>query len=153
LTSNRGRPPGRGKKVDPVLPPDAHASLVLLATRKRLGTTTNEVARYLILRALSDLTREGFLPPDPIDRPEHKNWVSWRELSETERAETAEPDDAAVMQRAKALAEQDGFIWELGSRPAAWRREIEPHLPLSDARRQLYLDRARVALRMEGDDA
>jgi hypothetical protein len=71
LTSKRGRPTGRGKKVDPVLPPDAHASLVLLANRQRLGTTPNEVARHLILRALSDLMREGMLPPEPIARHDY----------------------------------------------------------------------------------
>jgi hypothetical protein len=64
----RGRPSGRGKKVDPVLPPDAHASIVFLANRKRFGTTTNEVARYLIIRALEELAREGILPSEPIDR-------------------------------------------------------------------------------------
>ena len=45
-------PPGRGKQINPVLPADAHAVIGLLAKRKRFGATPNEVARYLILRAI-----------------------------------------------------------------------------------------------------
>jgi hypothetical protein len=48
------------------LPPDAVASLRLLADRKRLGKTVNEVARYLLLRALDDLARDGQIPSEPI---------------------------------------------------------------------------------------
>jgi hypothetical protein len=62
-----GRPPGRGNKVDPVLPEDAYASILLLAKRKRFGNTKNEVARYLISRGLGDLVREGVLPAEPVD--------------------------------------------------------------------------------------
>jgi hypothetical protein len=65
----RGRPKGRGRKVDPTLPPDAHAALVLLSERKRYGTTVNEVARYLILRGIDDMTRAGELPEEPIELP------------------------------------------------------------------------------------
>jgi hypothetical protein len=50
-----------GKKVDPVLPPDAVACLEKLAEMGRYGSTKNEVARYLILRELDDLTRMGVL--------------------------------------------------------------------------------------------
>ena len=63
----RGRPPGRGRKVDPVLPPDAHAAIRLLVQRRRYGTTVNEVARYLILRGLEELTRSHAIPGDPIN--------------------------------------------------------------------------------------
>jgi hypothetical protein len=66
-SAKRGRPPGRGRKVDPVLPPDAHAAIALLAKRKRFGRTANEIARYLILRAIEVLTAEGLLPGEPIE--------------------------------------------------------------------------------------
>lgn len=65
----RGRPKNDApsKKVDPVLPPDAHACLVHLARVGRYGSTVNEVARFLILRELDDLTRAGVLDKALID--------------------------------------------------------------------------------------
>jgi hypothetical protein len=62
-----GRPRGRGKQINPVLPPDAHAAIALLAKRKRFGNSPNEVARFLILRAIEVLTSEGLLPNEPIN--------------------------------------------------------------------------------------
>jgi hypothetical protein len=56
--------------VNPVLPPDALASLRLLADRQRFGSTVNEVARYLIIRALDDLARDGQIPSGPIRPPD-----------------------------------------------------------------------------------
>jgi hypothetical protein len=67
----RGRPPGRDKQINPILPPDAHAAIALLARRKRFGKNPNEIARYLIIRAIEVLTAEGLLPAEPID-PDQK---------------------------------------------------------------------------------
>ena len=50
------------KKVHPTLPADAYACLEILAKRPRYGSNVNEVARYLILREIDDLTRAGVLP-------------------------------------------------------------------------------------------
>jgi hypothetical protein len=68
LKKMRGRPKSDhpGRKVEPTLPADAYACLSLLAKRKRLGSNPTEVARYLILRGLDDLTRRGVLPPDAL---------------------------------------------------------------------------------------
>jgi len=38
-----------------------------LVQRRRYGTTVNEVARYLILRGLEELTRSHAIPGDPIN--------------------------------------------------------------------------------------
>jgi hypothetical protein len=66
----------------------------------------------------------------------------------------AEPDEATVLKRAKAAAEQGGFTWEFsfGSRGAAGIPRKGQHF-LSEERRQQYLERARVELRKEGGDA
>ena len=63
-SGKRGRPrnDAPGKKVDPILPADAVACLEYLAKLKRFGSTKNEVARYLIMREIDDLTRTGVLP-------------------------------------------------------------------------------------------
>jgi hypothetical protein len=63
-----GRKPDNepGKKVDPMMPPDAYASLQMLAEMGRFGKNPNEVARYLLLRELDDLTRTGVLPNKKI---------------------------------------------------------------------------------------
>ena len=66
----------------------------------------------------------------------------------------AEPNEAAVLKRAKAAAEQDGFTWEFNfGDPGA--RGIPPKSQhfLSEERRQEYLERARVELRKEVGDA
>ena len=62
-----GRPRGRGKQINPTLPPDAHAAIAFLAKRRRFGSGPGEIARYLILRGIETLTAEGILPPGPID--------------------------------------------------------------------------------------
>ena len=43
------------------MPPDAYASLKMLADMGRFGKNPNEVARYLLLREIDDLTRAGVL--------------------------------------------------------------------------------------------
>ena len=60
----RGRKPNPnpGKKVDPVLPADSYACLRYLAGLHRYGANPNEVARYMILREIDDLTRSGIIP-------------------------------------------------------------------------------------------
>jgi len=50
------------KPLDLTLPPDAHACLVLLVKMGRYGGSAAEVARYMILREIDDLTRAGVLP-------------------------------------------------------------------------------------------
>jgi hypothetical protein len=53
----------------------------------------------------------------------------------------AHVDEAMVLARAKANSERDGFTWYL---------EIIRR-PLSEARRRLYLEKARAELRREAD--
>lgn len=66
MARKRGRPKNErpGRKLEPTLPADAYECVVRLASMKRFGSTKNEVARYLILRELDDLTRAGVLPTD-----------------------------------------------------------------------------------------
>ena len=65
----------------------------------------------------------------------------------------AKLDDAAVLTRAKALAERDGFTWELNFRPMVPGSKIELQRYLSDDLRQQYLIRARTELQKEADHA
>ena len=51
------------RKVEVTLPPDAAACLDRLAKLGRFGNKPAEVARYLILREIDDLTRAKVLPP------------------------------------------------------------------------------------------
>jgi hypothetical protein len=55
-----------------------------------------------------------------------------------------EMDEAAVLTRAKALAEQDGFTWEWEISLQQMRQDAadRPRL-MSEARRQMYLTLAR----------
>jgi hypothetical protein len=60
----------------------------------------------------------------------------------------AEPDEATVLERAKARAAQDGFTWELDLfSPSAIRAPLRGQHFLSEDRRQEYLERARAELR------
>jgi len=66
----------------------------------------------------------------------------------------AEPDEAAVLNRGKALAAEDGFTWEFDTAvPSAQRAPLRGQHFLSEDRRQEYLARARAELRKESDDA
>jgi hypothetical protein len=66
----------------------------------------------------------------------------------------AQPDQAAVLKRAKACAEQDGFTWELDfTSPSALRAPLRGLRFLSEDRRQEYLERARADLRNEASNA
>tara|TARA_B100000614_G_scaffold183188_1_gene163798 strand:+ start:108 stop:314 length:207 start_codon:yes stop_codon:yes gene_type:complete len=58
-----GRPKNaqQSRKIEPTLPADAFACLEALARMGRYGSNATEVARYLILRELDDLTRQGVL--------------------------------------------------------------------------------------------
>jgi hypothetical protein len=71
-----------------------------------------------------------------------------------ERGSMAEPDASAVLKRAKALAEQDGFTWEFdfGS-PGVQGIPLRGQHFLSEERRQEYLERARVDMRKEAGGA
>jgi len=51
------------KKVEPRLPPKAFAQLQRLAAIGTYGSNATEVAKYLILREIDDLTRAGVLKP------------------------------------------------------------------------------------------
>ena len=62
--SGRKPNPNPGRKVDPVLPADSFACLQFLADLKRYGANPNEVARYMILREIDDLTRAGVIPQE-----------------------------------------------------------------------------------------
>jgi hypothetical protein len=58
-----GRPKNQNptRKVEPMLPADAYACLEKLAEMGRYGSNPTEVARYLIMREIDDLTRNGVL--------------------------------------------------------------------------------------------
>ena len=65
-----------------------------------------------------------------------------------------EPNEGAVLKRAKAAAEQDGFTWELDfGAPGAFGAPLRRQHFLSENRRQEYLERARAELRKEAGDA
>jgi hypothetical protein len=62
----------------------------------------------------------------------------------------AEADEAAILERAKALAEQDGFAWELNFvAPSTPYAPIKSQPYLSEEGRKRYLGRARMELRKE----
>ena len=62
----------------------------------------------------------------------------------------AEPNEAAVLKRAKAAAAQDGFTWEFNfGDPGARGIPLRGQHFLSEERRREYLDRARAELRKE----
>lgn len=58
-----GRPRNEepSKKVEPRLPPKAYAQLQRLVEIGTYGANPTDVARYLILREIDDLTRTGVL--------------------------------------------------------------------------------------------
>lgn len=62
----RGRKPNPepGEKVSPTLPADAYACLEYLAGLKRYGANPCEVARYMIMREIDDLTRADVIPKE-----------------------------------------------------------------------------------------
>lgn len=58
-------------------------------------------------------------------------------------------EDAAILARAKALAADDGFTWELDyNAPAAPRAKLRHQHFLSKDRQQDYLERAKVGQRV-----
>jgi hypothetical protein len=62
----------------------------------------------------------------------------------------AEHDNAAVLERAKALANDDGFAWELDFGEAGLpRAKLRGQHFLSEDRQEEYLERARLELRKE----
>jgi len=62
----------------------------------------------------------------------------------------AEIDEAAILERAKALAEKDGFAWQLDFvAPSAPYAPIKSQPYLSDEARKRYMERARFELRKE----
>jgi hypothetical protein len=54
----------RTKKVEPRLPPKVFAKLNKLVEIGAYGSNPTEVAKYLILREIDDLTRAGVLKAD-----------------------------------------------------------------------------------------
>ena len=66
----------------------------------------------------------------------------------------AQPDNAAVLDRAKGLANEDGFTWELDfGAPTVPRAKLRHQRFLSKDRQEEYLERARVDLRKEAGSA
>jgi hypothetical protein len=65
----------------------------------------------------------------------------------------AELNDGTVLKRAIALAERDGFVWELISPSVIPGAKIEPQRVVSDERRHEYMARAREELAKEIDNA
>jgi hypothetical protein len=71
-----------------------------------------------------------------------------------DRETMAQPDASAVLKRAKALAEQDGFTWELDfGVPGALGAPLRGQRFLSKDRQQEYLERASAELRNEASNA
>lgn len=62
--AGRKKNPNPTKRVDPKIPAEAYTCLLHLAQLGRFGSNTNEVARYLLVRAVDDLTRAGVLPKE-----------------------------------------------------------------------------------------
>jgi hypothetical protein len=60
----RQRNATQSRKVEPTIPVPAYARLERLAKMGLYGANPSEVARYLIIRGLDDLTRDRVLPPD-----------------------------------------------------------------------------------------
>jgi hypothetical protein len=61
-----------------------------------------------------------------------------------------EPDEAAVLARARALAREDGFTWEFDFNvPGVQRAPLRHQHFLSKDRQLEYLERARAELRAE----
>ena len=66
----------------------------------------------------------------------------------------AEHDNAAVPERAKALANEDGFTWELDfGAPGLPRTKVRNQHFLSKDRQEEYLERARIELLKEASNA
>ena len=66
----------------------------------------------------------------------------------------AEHDNAAVLERAKALANEDGFTWELDfGAPGGLGTKLRGQHFLSKDRQHEYLERARLELRKEASNA
>ena len=58
-------------------------------------------------------------------------------------------EEAVILERAKALAAEDGFTWELDfSAPAAPRAKLRHQRFLSKDRQQDYLERAKLDQRV-----
>ena len=65
-----------------------------------------------------------------------------------------EPNEGAVLKLAKALAERDGFTWELDfGVPGAFGAPLRRQHFLSKEHQQEYLERARADLRKEAGNA
>jgi hypothetical protein len=61
-----------------------------------------------------------------------------------------EPENKAVLELAKALAKDDGFLWELDfGAPGMPRAKLRGQHFLSKDRQHEYLERARTELRKE----
>lgn len=65
-----GRPKNQHptKKVEPTLPANAYARLEALVEIGIYGSNPTEVARYLILRELDELLRQGVLKNPPTEK-------------------------------------------------------------------------------------
>lgn len=61
------------KRVDPTIPFGSYACLQFLVGKGRHGANVREVARYLIIRGLDELTREGILPAQLPTEPDKPN--------------------------------------------------------------------------------
>jgi hypothetical protein len=66
----------------------------------------------------------------------------------------AQPDEMTVLERAKVLAKEDGFTWELDfGAPNTPRAKLRHQHFLSKDRQQEYLERARTELREAASNA
>jgi len=74
-------------------------------------------------------------------------------LPESKDGAMAKLDIGAVLKRAMALAEQDGFVWELISRSVIPGAKIDPRRVVTDERRHQYMALAREELAKEIDNA
>lgn len=80
---------GRPKNAiesDPVhasLPKPAIRCLELLLESGRYGTNVSDVARYLLMRSIDDLTRAKVLPPLPVTQPDAASSPTTDEIAGT----------------------------------------------------------------------
>lgn len=58
----------QSRTLELALPADAYACIERLADMGRYGNNVASVARYLVTRAIDDLTRDKVLPAEPLDQ-------------------------------------------------------------------------------------
>jgi hypothetical protein len=113
-----------------------------------VGLSVIAALAILLAKSMGYLLLFALIPLDASIAPAAPFPCAYRKA--TEHRKMAEPNEVAVLKRAKAAAEQDGLTWEFnfGSPGASGIPRRGQHF-LSENRRQEYLERARAELRKE----